>query len=315
MSFRRAATVTGTSILLFASAALVATGCGGGSTTKTGTGGATGGGGQGSGGHGTGGMGTGGVVVDAGPVFPNCTPFVANTALILDFTTVPNPSQATFGVYNTSFNGGTYQYPAAIAATFTGMNWHMTGTVGDYSGFGLYLQCKSDVSAFTGIQFDIGGTFAGGDGGTSAAHVTMNIGNPVDELDTAHASMPPTWGTCTAGCAAPTRDVLIPATSATVTAPWTSFGGGTPVGSLDPTQILYVAFAFPWSGTMTPYTVDITIDNIMFMGGTPPDGGTPDAPADVATTDTGTPDTAPADVATTDTGTRDTGPVGDAAGN
>ncbi len=295
MSFGRAATVTGTSIFLFASLALVITGCGGGSS-KTGTGGATGTGGQGTGGHGTGGHGTGGTVVDAGPIFPSCTPVVANTALILDFANVTDPTQARFGIYGTTFAGGTYQYPGAITSAFTGMNWHLTGTVGDYSGFGLYLSCKSDVSAFTGIQLDIGGTFSDSDGGISAARVTMGVGTSADEFDTAHAAMPPTWGTCTTGCSSPSRNVPISATSTTVMAPWSSFVGGMPVGLPDPTQLLSVFFSFPWSGTQTPYTVDITIDNIMFMGGTTttPDGDTADtAPADVGTTDTGTPDTAP----------------------
>ena len=296
MSFKRATTVTGTFIFLLASLALAVAGCGS-SSSMTGAGGATGTGGHGTGGHGTGGQGTGGtVVVDAGPIFPTCMPVVANTALILDFASVTDPTQARFGVFGTTFAGGTYQYPGAITSSFTDMNWHLTGTVGDYSGFGLYLSCKSDVSAFTGIELDIGGTFSDGDGGISAARVSMGVGTPADEFDTAHASMPPTWGTCTTGCTSPSRNVPISATPTTVMAPWSSFVGGVPVTTPDPTQLLSVFFAFPWSGTQTPYTVDITIDNIMFMGATTttPDGSTADtAPADVGSPDTGTPDTAP----------------------
>jgi hypothetical protein len=305
MCFRRAVTLAGTFLFLFASAALVAAGCGGGSSA-TGAGGAGGRGGvQGTGGHltGAGGhlAGAGGIVVDAGPVFPTCTPVVANTALILDFADVTDPAQARFGIFGTNFAGGTYQYPTSIVSTFTAMNWHLTGTVGDYSGFGLYLACKSDASAFTGIQLDISGTFGNGDGGTSAARVTMGVGTPVDEFDSGHASMPPTWGTCATGCASPTRDVPILATTTTFQALWSSFTGGMPVSQPDPTQLLYVFFAFPWSGTQTPYPVDVTIDNVMLMGGAPGDGGTPDTTAADTSIDTVTASDAATDTSATPT--------------
>ena len=68
-----------------------------------------------------------------------------------------------------TYGGGTYSTPdrprAARAirrctcANFDGQNWHITGRVRNYSGFGLYLTSKTDASAFTGCQFDIPGTF------------------------------------------------------------------------------------------------------------------------------------------------------------
>ncbi|HET6147075.1 MAG TPA: hypothetical protein VFH68_06045, partial [Polyangia bacterium] len=271
MLSRRAATVVGSSLLafvfLFASLACLVTGCAS-SASAGGTGGSTGatGGRIGTGGAGQG----GGAGSDAGAALPSCAPTTAVDALILDFSNFKASSnQAMFGVFGTSFAGGTYQYPRAITSNFTAGNWHIIGTVTDYSGFGLYLSCKSNVAAFTGIQMDVSGTFTGNggdDGGISPARVTMGISQPADELATAFSAMP-TWGTCSAHCSSPSREVLLPATTMTVTLPWASFTGGTPVGPLDPAAITGIFFVFPWSGASTAqYTVDVTIDNIRFFG-------------------------------------------------
>jgi len=294
MLFRRAARVVGSSSFLIfhfhfhfrfrfhspflfvgAMVALAVTGCAS-SPSSGGAGGSTGAAG---GGIGTGGAGQGGAGADAGPGLPSCTPTTAVDALILDFSTFnPTSNQAMFGVFGTSFAGGTYQYPGAITSNFTAGNWHIVGTVMDYSGFGLYLSCKSNLAGFTGIQMDVSGTFTTSgvdDGGISPARVTMGMSQPADELATAFSAMP-TWGTCSANCSSPTRDVLLPPTTMTVTMPWTSFAGGTPVGALDPAAITGIFFVFPWSGASTAqYTVDVTIDNVRFTGGPtpPPDGG------------------------------------------
>jgi hypothetical protein len=285
--------MAGSSLFLFASVALLVTGCGS-STSSGGAGGGTGTGGRigGVGGRGLGGSGTGGAAVDAGPIFPSCTPLTATAATILNFNTPPtDPAQAQFGDFTTMFSGGTFQYPAAITSNFTGGNWHITGTVMDYSGFGIYISCKTNVAGFTGLQMDVSGNFTSNgvdDAAVPAARVTMGISQPADQLDTAH-STEVTWGTCVANCNAPSRNIMLPATTTTMMLPWTSFVGGTPVGPLDPTAILGFYFVLPWSGASTSqYNVDITIDNLMFTGGTapPPDGGT-DASSgdDAATTD------------------------------
>jgi len=279
MLFRRAAKVVGSSlslsVLLFSAVALLVTGCASSSSTG-GTGGSTGGA---TGGRtGTGGAGQGGAGFDAGSTFPTCTPTTAVAALILDFSTFNATSnQAMFGVFGTSFAGGTYQYPGAITSNFTGGTWHITGTVMDYSGFGIYLSCKSNVARFTGIQMDISGTFTSNgidDGGIPAARVTMGISQPADQLDTAH-STEVTWGTCTANCNSPVLNVPLPSTTMTVTMPWTSFVGGTPIDGLDPAAITGIFLVFPWNSASTAqYTVDVTIDNIMFTGGSGSDAAT-----------------------------------------
>ncbi|HET6149689.1 MAG TPA: hypothetical protein VFH68_19280 [Polyangia bacterium] len=237
-------------------------------------------------------------MVDAGPYLPFCTPVNADTASILDFNDVaPGATQAAFGQYGATFSGGTYVYPASagpadagnvgLTSDFSGGNWHITGLVGTYSGFGLYLACKSNVAAFTGLAFDVAGTFMASDGSADAAGLaprfSMGISIPADELDSAHSTNAPTWGTCTANCASPTRVVLFGSTNATVTTPWTSFAGGTPVNSVTPAEILAIFFTLPWNGS-TQYLVDLTIDNIRFTtetGGI--DASSPtDAPAETA---------------------------------
>jgi hypothetical protein len=255
--------------------ALSVTGC----ASSTSAGGA---GGSDGGSPGTGG--TGGAELDAGPLLPSCTPGIALDPVILDFNTPPtNPAQAQFGAFG-RFGGGTYQYPAgSITSSFAGGNWHIIGTVMDYSGFGLYVYCKSNVAAFTGMQLDISGTFNTndvGDGGIPAPQISVGVSQPADQLDTAH-STDVTWGTCMANCKSPSRALPITSTTTTVAMPWSSFAGGTPVDGLDPSAIDGIFFVFPWSSASTaPYTVDLTIDNIMFTGGTPvppPDARAADA--------------------------------------
>ena len=55
------------------------------------------------------------------------------------------------------------------------------------------------MSNYSGLSFDIQGTFTGngmGDGGVPAASVTMTVGDAQTDVDSAHNSTPPTWGTC-----------------------------------------------------------------------------------------------------------------------
>ena len=49
-----------------------------------------------------------------------------------------------------------------LCPNFDGKSWHITGTVHDYSGLGIYMNTNVNVwnvSMFTGLQFDISGTF------------------------------------------------------------------------------------------------------------------------------------------------------------
>ena len=169
-------------------AALVLLGGLGACTTQaangTGTGG-TGGGATATGG--STGTGTGGTSSAGGasgyPASPGvaCLPPAAS-GLITNFTYMPGDAaapvtdQVTFGDNTTTLSGGEFYYPNASAtptptypltSLVTASNWHITGTVGDYSGFGFYFQSGSagcnvvNATGFKGISFTISGTVQG----------------------------------------------------------------------------------------------------------------------------------------------------------
>lgn len=257
-------------------------------SSGTGHGGTTGSAGTtGSGGTSTGTGGTSSAL--------NCTAVAAAATdmTILDFNGVTaGATQATFGGYmqGVQYGGGTYLYPNAMTAAdgmglsndFSGMTWHITGLVKDYSGFGLYLTSTADVSMFGGISFDIKGTFTAtgaGDGGVPAMSATFSItdvAHAVDSLHTADGSM--TCGTCApttsqydGTCASPAKVIPITTDSVTQTLHWTDITGGKRPPqftgeSPDPSKITAIAWALPWSGTgSAQYNVDITIDNLKYI--------------------------------------------------
>ena len=147
----------------------------------------------GSGGNGTTGTGgTPGGSGGAGGAYPTsdgvaCLP--VTMALITNFTympgdaATPDTTQVHFGDDTTTFSGSEYVYPAAgsaspLTSNVTGNNWHMTGPIGDYSGFGLsFDNCSHvDASAYKGISFTISGSVAMGN------MITMDVGTLNDVI-------------------------------------------------------------------------------------------------------------------------------------
>ena len=297
MFVKLVATIARFSLLVVPVALVASVDCGGGGGGSSGTAGRGGSSGTaGSSGGGT--TGTGGTSTGSGgsgTATKNCTvqAAAATDATVLDFNGVAAGStQATFGGYmeGMQYGGGTYIYPnAAMAAdqmglsnTFDGMNWHITGLVKDYSGFGLYLTSVSDLSMFGGISFDISATFTAtgaGDGGVPAASVTMSItdvAHAVDSLHTADGSM--TCGTCAptssqydGTCAAPSKVIALTSASATQTLHWNDLTGGKRPPqftgeSPNPANIVAIAWALPWNGPgSAQYMVDILVDNIKYI--------------------------------------------------
>jgi hypothetical protein len=52
--------------------------------------------------------------------------------------------------------------------------------------------------------------------------------------------------------------------------PWSEISGGKPVSwsvATSPSELLGFQWTFPWSATSTEYQVDITLDEIRFVGG------------------------------------------------
>jgi hypothetical protein len=141
----------------------------------------------------------------------------------------------------------------------TGGSLHVTGTVGTYSGFGVWLgQCLIDMSDSTGISFSIGGD--AGPSGMLKVSVLTNTNAEADMCLTGRGACDPaTAGTCTP----PSTTVAVPATPGTVTIPWTEFAMGSPMASVDPAEIVQLQWDFDWAEGGTPYEVDVTVDDVM----------------------------------------------------
>jgi hypothetical protein len=202
--------------------------------------------------------------------------------VITDFTYTPETSTSTsaprFGSAGTLQGGGSF-YPDsganAIKSDVTQGNWHFTGTVGDYTGFGLYFDLcdRVDASAFKGISFKVSG---------NVTSVTFGVGT-VDDTPTGTWMLSPGGktgakasdsGRCTPtsgtqyyhpGCVDPTAQIPVTATATPQQVTWTSLTGGTPVSSPNPKEITTIYWYFPWTAGQTPYALDFTIDDLSFI--------------------------------------------------
>jgi hypothetical protein len=236
------------------------------------------------GGTATGGSSAGGVSTSGAVACPNPT-----QALIHSFTYVPadgaaadaGVSDITFGDFSaTSLSGGTFIYPtSAITSDMSGSNWHITGTVGDYTGMGLYFNncALIDASAYRGISFTISGTI------NSPAPNTLTLGVSIaaDTIATSwYQTYPeagaatPNFGRCIPAssnkydgtCGDPQKAITITSTPTPVTILWGDLIGGKPVASVNPAEITGVYWFFPWTGAgAASYTIDIIIDDLSFV--------------------------------------------------
>jgi len=221
-----------------------------------------------------------------------CTPVAPSNALITDWTDVctttgPNGCLGLF-VDNdtfstpgdnwwTKFYGGTYVYPAIdpkkctadpqypLGQTVAAHAWHITGSVGTYSGFGIWLApCMADMSAYPG---GISITLSGSAGSKNTLVISL-----LSSSDTAHepTSCNSNVGTCTVStCKAPSKTVTLTSTATAIDIPWTDFTGGNPDASPQPSEITGIAFSLPdpydyttMPATATPYSIDITVGDI-----------------------------------------------------
>ena len=293
MFVKTVSTIARISLLVLPFAALTTVNCG--SDDKGGTGGSTGSAGT-TGTAGT--TGNGGSTGSGGSGTLACTKVspTATESTIMDWEMVAaGATTSSFGDYMAgTYGGGTFEYPGPAAGAtcdqtvnlcpnFDGKNWHIKGTVHDYSGFGVYFNMGVvwDVSMFTGISFDISGTFTmGAAGAAPAAMVTLNVTDLRHEVDSAHTSDGrATCGTCvpSAGneydgsCVAPSKVITLASTPTPTTVKWTDLTGGRRPPNFsgespDPMQISHIAWVLPWTGAgAAPYMVDIVIDNLKYL--------------------------------------------------
>lgn len=236
----------------------------------TGGGAATGGNGSGATGSGTGGngSGTGGLGGGQGgdPDAVACP--AATEAALLDFGPgmggAPSTTDSTFGDFTNTFSGGTFIYGGpSLTSDVTGENWNISGDVDTWSGFGLYFaDCgKVDASAFKGITFKISGDADG-------KPVTLWVGTAAN---TAPNADEPDFGRCTAAsCANGEYQVNVTSSSETIEVLWADLTGGAPEATVNPAEIVGFGWYFtPPAGvdtpTVTPYPVDIVVDDIGFI--------------------------------------------------
>jgi hypothetical protein len=209
--------------------------------------------------------------------------------LITDFTYVedaeaPQPDQVTFGDFAATFSGGTMYYPNGATSTFksdmTENQWHLSGTISEYAGFGLFFNVctKVDASAFKGIKLTVSGTLPTG------RTLTMSVGTAADTIsstwlnahkaDAATADVAPNFGRCTpassnqydGSCGSPKKLITVTSTPTVVEIPWASFTGGKPQNSVNPAELTSINWYLTWNGeTDTAYDVDLVIDDLSFV--------------------------------------------------
>jgi hypothetical protein len=147
---------------------------------------------------------------------------------------------------------------------------HVTGMVTGYGhGFGLFLTTCSDLSAFQGVTFTLSGM--AGDGNMVEFQVQTNSDFPWECTDCGDK------GACTSTtptnpfetCVAPT--IMVPTSDTPTMVTWAEMGGGMPVPwnpAMSPTEVVGIQWQFPWSAAAMPYTVDVVLDDVSFIGGT-----------------------------------------------
>lgn len=225
----------------------------------------------------------GGVATEDGVLCPRPA-----QAPITDFTYVVGDGGTTTAVpfgNGTSFSGTEFVYPTwglwPVTSDVTDNNWHISGRIGDYSGFGLTFDgcSRVDASAFRGLSFTISGSVPQG------SVVTMGVGTLNDTVASswlnAHGGdgslkpgrCIPTSGTdqfTQASCADATATIPIQAVPTVHTILWSDITRGKPEPNVTASDILSIYWFFPspaGAGTATPvsYPVDIVIDNLAFV--------------------------------------------------
>ncbi|MES1171955.1 MAG: hypothetical protein ABUL77_01850 [Bacteroidota bacterium] len=162
------------------------------------------------------------------------------------------------------FSGSAYTYPSGtVLQDGADGTWHVTGMVGDYAGIGMTFNCQIDVSLYTGVSFTIKGN-AG-----STSQMLLAVGTAPDDVNKSaaaesHGRCLPAASEYDGTCLAPRASVSVSAAAATLKYKWADFKGGKPSDSVDPKAISRLAWSFDWVPGITPYAVDVTIDDIVF---------------------------------------------------
>jgi hypothetical protein len=265
-------------------------GSGSGGSTSTSAGGAAGSGGSSVAG-GAGGTGAGGTVTPTGG--SGGTTSGTTSVSEPDGKLCPLPDQLITDFSSSNFGsagilaGGLYVYPGSgnygLNSDVSGGNWHITGAIGNYSGFGLYLDnCnRIDASAYAGISFKISGRVEQ-EGAVTLQVDTLNNtitaawlnahGGTAKDTDPGRceppASAPNQWAQ--SACLQPQQVIPVTETPTEQSILWSDFSGGSPDTSVTPSDIVAIHWFFPnppgvGTDSPTPYQVDITLDDLSFI--------------------------------------------------
>lgn len=150
-----------------------------------------------------------------------------------------------------------------VATATPGTGLVISGQVSTFSGIGFYLYHCVDASTFHGIQFTISGDVGN--------ELVSNMGSP-NQLTFSVGMLPDDkvgngLGTCTLpGCASPSYSFTVPAQPTTFRVTWEMLTGGAPIYVLDPRAISGISWSFPWpcAASVTPYTTHIILSDVAF---------------------------------------------------
>jgi hypothetical protein len=243
------------------------------------TGGSGGGGGSGNFGNGgtlsTGGFPVGGSGAFAGAAAAGPGPFAcAGVKASCDsFTNFSTLATTTWGLG--AFTGGVSVFGSGLMYT-DGANVHVAGAVNDYgSGVILWFTNCADLSAYSGVSFTVSGytTFTG-----SVEFMPLTNSDypwqlrPQDQKGACTSDTPANpWG----DCLAPSALVGLGSSSPQYVY-WNAISGGYPVlwnQYTSPGELVGLEWHFPYDPSFGPYTVDMTLDDVSFIGGTGNDCG------------------------------------------
>jgi len=166
-----------------------------------------------------------------------------------------------------SFGGGVYSYggsgDAGLDLTATvdlvAQNFHVTGHVTTYSGFGLYFDECADASDYRGITFKLSGTVAGG--GLRFVP-TVNETTPIDPVNMIGSCSYSNEITKFTECVNPGATITA---SGKVTVLWDALSGGRPRATVNPAQLRGLQWVLVWAPGLPSYAVDLTLDDVAFV--------------------------------------------------
>jgi hypothetical protein len=169
---------------------------------------------------------------------------------------------------NASFGGGEYVYGGSSDAgmdlagsvDLAAHNFHVAGRVTTYSGFGLYFDECIDASLYRGISFKLTGTTGGG---AIRLVPIVNEDTPIDPVAMIGACSYANEQTKFTECINPGATVTA---SGVITVLWSELTGGRPRANVDPAQIDGLLWALVWAPGLASYAVDLTLDDVAFVG-------------------------------------------------